>query len=227
MNNINTKKRRGSLTDEAYRRLKKEILENRLPPGAHSLEQDLAKQLGMSRTPVRSAMIKLQEEGLVEVIPRKGMRVLPLSPEDMREIYGVLTCVESEAAALIARQQPGKDKLEVMRKATLDMEAAIKTDDLSAWAEADNRYHRELLGLCPNKRLANIAFTYMDQAHRVRVFTLRLRKKPVQSTRDHKEQLTAIMSGDAEKVRKMYRRHRERAGDELMKILEAYRLYYL
>ena len=64
-----------SLTDEAYGLLKAEILENRMPPGFQALEQDLAQRLNMSRTPVREALIRLQEEGLVEVVPRRGMRV--------------------------------------------------------------------------------------------------------------------------------------------------------
>jgi DNA-binding GntR family transcriptional regulator len=215
---------RSSLTEEAYRHLKREILENRMPPGFQALEAELASRLEMSRTPVREAVIRLQEEGLVEVIRRRGMRVLPLSAGDMREIYQVLTCVESEAAAIVAAQGPTEAELEPLRAATRDMEEALSSDDLEAWAEADHGYHVSLLNLCENKRLVHIAFTHFDQAHRVRMFTLRLRTIPEKSTREHREQVEALQSGNPRLVRDMYRAHRERAAHELIEILETYRL---
>ena len=70
----------GSLVDVAYATMRRRILDNAWPPGLRALEQELAQELGMSRTPVREALIRLRKEGLVEVVPRHGMRVLPVSP---------------------------------------------------------------------------------------------------------------------------------------------------
>ena len=221
------KEQRFSLTDDAYGQLKEEILENRMPPGFQALEQDLALRMNMSRTPIREALIRLQEEGLVEVIPRRGMRVLPLSPSDMREIYEVLACIESEAAAMIAKRKPNRKELGGLERATADMEKALEKDDLDAWARADTRYHRELVRLCNNERLANIANTLMDQAHRVRMFTLRLREKPVRSTQEHRDQVQAFLEGHPDKVRDIYREHREHAAVELMSILQQFNLHNL
>lgn len=224
---VNAKEQRLSLTDEAYARLKEEILENRMPPGFQALEQDLGQRLNMSRTPVREALIRLQDEGLVEVVPRRGMRVLPLSPTDMQEIYEVLTCIEVEAAALLAKRRPSRKELSGLVRATEDMEKALKNSSLDAWAQADNRYHRELVRLCGNKRLTAIANTLMDQAHRVRMFTLRLRKKPVRSTQEHRDQVAAFLGGDPDRVRGIYRKHRENAAAELMTILAQFNLHNL
>lgn len=216
--------KRASLTEVAYRHFKQEILENRMVPGFQALESELAARLSMSRTPVREAVIRLQDEGLVEVIPRRGMRVLPLSPRDMQEIYEVLTCVESEAAAMVATRRPSKAELEPLHAATQKMEEAIAQENLDDWAEADHRYHISLLNLCENKRLVQIAFNHFDQAHRVRMFTLRLRTVPLLSTREHRQQVKALMSGNPTLVREMYRAHRERAAVELVDILEKYHL---
>lgn len=224
---IHAKEQRLSLTDEAYSRLKKEILENRMPPGFQALEQDLGQRLNMSRTPVREALIRLQDEGLVEVVPRRGMRVLPLSPTDMQEIYEVLTCIEVEAAAIVAKRRLSKKELSALVQATEDMEKALENDSLDAWARADNRYHRELVRLCGNKRLTAIANTLMDQAHRVRMFTLRLRDKPVRSTQEHRDQVAAFLGGDPDRIREIYRTHRENAAAELMTILELFNLHNL
>ena len=83
-----------SLVDAAYREIRQRILDNVWPPGHRALEQEVALALGMSRTPVREALMRLAAEGLVEVIPRHGMRVLPVSPADMQEIYQILTALE-------------------------------------------------------------------------------------------------------------------------------------
>ena len=80
--------------DQAYRALKQKILENQLPPGTQLLELEAAALLNMSRTPVREAMVLLGQEGLIAIRPRHGMRVLPISPDDMKEIYEILTALE-------------------------------------------------------------------------------------------------------------------------------------
>ncbi|MGL6180774.1 MAG: GntR family transcriptional regulator, partial [Aestuariivirga sp.] len=89
-----------SSAERAYRALKDLILGNQLPAGSQLLEQEAAQRLGMSRTPVREAMIRLEQDGVVEIRPRHGMRVLPVSSRDMREIYEVLTALESAAAEI-------------------------------------------------------------------------------------------------------------------------------
>ena len=94
---------RPSLVDEAYRALKEAIRENVFPPGYQGSEQEIATRLGMSRTPVHEAIIRLQEEGLVQVLPRRGVLICPISAEDIREIYDVLIAVEGMAAARLGR----------------------------------------------------------------------------------------------------------------------------
>ena len=91
---------------EAYAALRRRILDNVYPPGHQVLESELADELGISRTPMRETMMRLAAEGLVEVVPRHGMRVLPVSPGDMAEIYVVLTALESTAAELLASRRP-------------------------------------------------------------------------------------------------------------------------
>lgn len=213
-----------SLVDLAYEQLKKRILDNQYYPGYQALENEVAEDLGMSRTPVREALIQLKHEGLVELIPRRGMRIVPVVADDMKEIYDVLTSLESMAAELLARKQPDAETLEPMRDATRDMETALKIDDLDAWAAADERFHRALIDLCGNRRLAAMANTVRDQGHRARMVTLRLRDKPSESADEHERVLEAIESGDWQTARDVHYAHRKRASVELTEILEKYRL---
>ncbi|MEY8118627.1 MULTISPECIES: GntR family transcriptional regulator [Falsihalocynthiibacter] len=212
---------------DAYLRLKEEILSNRMPSGFQAPEPEIATLLGMSRTPVREALIKLEAEGLVELIPRRGARVLPVSLEDMAEIYEILTALEPEAAAALARRRPSKEELSGMEQATLEMEKALTANDLDAWADADDRFHRLLLELHGNKRLLAMVSVLFDQAHRARMVTLRMRAIPEDSTRVHREILEGIAAGDEAGVAELFREHRKRASSELLDILKKFRLSVL
>ncbi len=213
-----------SLADEAHAQIRRRILDNVWPPGHRALEQEVALALGMSRTPVREALTRLSGEGLVEVIPRHGMRVLPVSPADMLEIYQILTALEGMACELLARRRPGADALQPLLDATRAMDAALAADDLDGWAAADERFHSGLLELAGNRQLHATVMNYWDRAHRARMFTLRLRPKPVHSTREHREMVERLLAGDADGAARVNRSHRERASRELVAICERFRL---
>lgn len=214
----------GSMADAAHEQIRRRILDNVWPPGHRMLEQEVALALGMSRTPVREAMVRLQGEGLVEVVPRHGMRVLPVSPTDMREIYEVLTALECMAAEQLARRQPDDAELSPLVEATNAMDQALAADDLDGWATADERFHAQLVALAGNRLLQATVMNHWDRAHRARMFSLRLRPKPVNSTREHRALVERIRSGDAEGAARENRAHRERASRELLAIFEHYRL---
>lgn len=216
-----------SRTDAAYLRLKGDIRENRLPPGYMEPEPELAQRLGMSRTPVHEALIRLQAEGLIELVSRRGARVLPISAEDMKEIYEILNALEPEAAARLAARNPSQKEIAPLDAATQDMTNALEKGDFDAWAAADDRFHQTLLNLHGNKRLAAFVGSLLDQAHRARMVTLRLREPPIISTAEHRVILEFLRRGDAEGTRNAFRRHRERTSAELIAILENYRLPHL
>lgn len=213
-----------SLVDTAYEWIRRRILDNVWPPGHRALEQEVALELGMSRTPVREALVRLQNDGLVEVVPRHGMRVLPVSPQDMREIYEVLTALECMAAEIVARRKPGDAELQTLTQATADMDKALARDDLEAWAAADERFHVSLVELSGNRALANTVWNYWDRAHRARMLSLRLRPKPVNSTHEHMQMVERLRAGDVAGAAAVTRAHRERANQELVAIFERFKL---
>ena len=215
---------RPSRTARAYVEIKRRILGNIYPPGFQALEEELATQLGMSRTPVREALIRLEKEGLVEVTPRRGMRVVPVAPDDMAEIYDVLTCLEARAAQRLAARKPSREGIEPMIRAVDEMDAALDRQDLEAWAEADERFHRQLLELSGNRRLADMAFTVADQAHRARMVTLQMRPLPRRSSKDHRRVLDAILAGDADTAYQAHYKHRQDAMKLLLDVLERHKL---
>lgn len=215
--------RRGSLVDEAYAALKAAIRDTVFPPGYRGSEQEIAVRLGMSRTPVHEAIIRLQEDGLVRVLSKRGVLVCPLAPDDIREIYDVVVAVESMAAELLAGlpdsiRTAAADELDA---ATTTMEEALAAGDLGRWAEADELFHRLLVERCGNGRLRRIAQTVTDQAHRTRMLTLRLRPTLAPSAEAHRLLTAALRTGDAGEAHRCARAHRVSARDELVPLIES------
>lgn len=214
--------KRGSLVDEAYAALKQAIRDTVFAPGYQGSEQEIAVRLGMSRTPVHEAIIRLQEDGLVRVLSKRGVLICPLAPQDIREIYEVVIAVESMAAELLAvlpdaARAAVADDLEA---ATAAMDEALARDDLPGWAEADDRFHRLLVEHCGNGRLRRIAQTVTDQAHRARMLTLKLRTKPTGSAQAHRLIIAAVRAGEAGEAHRRARAHRVAARDEIVPLIE-------
>lgn len=178
----------------------------------------------MSRTPVREALVRLEEEGLCQIIPRRGVRVKAFSAEDMREIYELLCCLEAKAVERLASREPRAAALRKLEHAVAGMEAALGADQLKRWAAADARFHKLLFELSGNRRLKEMGLSLLEQTHRVRMFTLRLRQKPFRSTADHRALIERIRVGDGRGARELNWHHREQAASELLRLLEQYQL---
>lgn len=209
-----------SNTRRAADDLRRMIFTGVLGPGTDHLESELADLLGMSRTPVREAILLLQAQGLVEMRPRKGMRVLALSPADMRDIYDVLTELESLAADRAARFGYDPSELEPLGGAIADMDAALARDDRDAWSEADDRFHSELVRLGQNHRVQAVAGMMVDQVRRARATTLHLRPLPTKSNEDHRKVYEAIRAGDPNTARRVHHAHRTHAKEMLLGLLD-------
>lgn len=211
---------RVSFVDRAYDVLRSRILDNYYQPSQQVLEHELAASLNMSRTPVREALVRLQNEGFVRLIPRHGMRVVPLSLADLREMYEVLTALEVTAVERLIKAGAEPSKLEPLDLALDQMDAALAAKDIDAWVAADERFHRTLIEIAGNARLAAMAFSVWEQGHRARTATVRFRPSLKQSNTEHRSLLNAIRRGDIEAARDHHRKHRARTGDEIIAVLE-------
>jgi DNA-binding GntR family transcriptional regulator len=211
---------RRSMVDEAYRLLKHQIIHNELPPGFRALEAELALKLGTSRTPVREALIRLEGEGFVEVIPRRGMRVKALSRRDVREINEVLSFLEAAAAERLALRRPNAEEMARLEQAITAMDEALEKDDLTAWSAADYHFHWLLVELCGNRHLTETAQLFLDKAHRLRLLTTPLREKPVYSNVNHAAVVEAIRRGDAQTALDIHRAHKRRWSHEMAGIVD-------
>ncbi|MEM7471756.1 MAG: GntR family transcriptional regulator [Pseudomonadota bacterium] len=213
-----------SSSSQALERLRELIFSGQLGAGSDHLESELAESLGMSRTPVREALLVLEGQGLVDVRPRKGVRIRPLSPTDMAEIYDILTELESLAAANAAEAGYDRAALEPLEQIINQMEMALEQNDRGAWARADDAFHAELVRLGGNSRIEGIAQMMSDQVRRARLVTLHMRPVPTRSNEDHRAVLTAIRKGDADTAARVHHAHRSAAKKVIVELLETHHL---
>jgi DNA-binding GntR family transcriptional regulator len=216
--------RRKNLVDDAYATLRRRIIENHFDADRPILEEQLALSLGMSRTPIREALARLEAEGMVTILPRRGMMVRPLTALYVKEVNEVLASLEAQAAERLARRRPSSAEVAILDAAIADMDAALASDDMPAWAAADYRFHAAIIDLCGNSLLAETARRFLDQAHRFRLLTLDLRGRPVYSNANHAAVVEAIRRGDAETAAEIHWSHKRRWGRELDQLIEAARL---
>lgn len=213
-----------SNSQRAYQAMRDMIFSGELAPGSDHLESEMATRLGVSRTPVREAALMLESQGLLELRPRKGVRILPVSPDDMAEIYDVLTELECLAARNAAEKRLTDKSLQTLTNAIESMELAVSAGDLEQWAQSDDAFHRELVRLGGNSRVTAIFEMMNDQVRRARAVTLFMRDMPVQSNEDHRQVYEAIKAGDAKRAGEVHRSHRQNAKQMMLDLLQKHRL---
>ncbi len=220
---------RRSLAEDAYLRLKEDILHNVFPPEFQATEVEMANRLAMSRTPMREALMRLQSEGLIEVTPRRGLRVLPIYPADLREIYELLCSLEATAAELFAKRRLPENAPEFreMEETNEQMKAALERGDRLGWAEMDEKFHRLIVEHCGNNRIRRVILNVWDQSHRARIFTAPLRPAPTESYKEHRSVMEAIKRGDDRVAYEIHWAHRHRGMVLILKLLEEHEVGHL
>jgi DNA-binding GntR family transcriptional regulator len=191
-----------------------------LPPGQMVLEQEVSEALRMSRTPVREALVRLGADGLVDLVPRHGFLVMRLVADVLQEIYEIVEGLEGIGVTLTAERitDGGVKALQGLIEAS---ELALARDDLIAWAELDDQFHRTLLHLSGNERLASLAEIYNVHLYRARLFTLHLRPGLSRSIHEHRQLVEYIGHHDARRAIDLYLTHRRRSQNEILTIIRA------
>jgi DNA-binding GntR family transcriptional regulator len=209
-----------SLVDHVYNEIQNKILYNVWGTGYHALEQELAEELKVSRTPVREALIRLQRDGLVKVVPRHGMRVLPISLTDIQEIHEILTSLEGLAVQLAAARPLTPKELELLESPIRRMNEAHSKSDIKAWAQADEDFHCNLVELSGNRILTEVVDNFWSRAKRARLTMLSMRTNTADSIQEHARLVEAIRNGESAKAREILEDHRKRGITNLKKLME-------
>ena len=157
------------LRDVVFNTLRQAILRGELKPGERLMEVQLANKLGVSRTPIREAIRKLELEGLVLMIPRKGAEVADITEKSLMDVLEVRKALEELAVQLCCDKITGKE-IEELHRAADDFRRILKTsDDVTEIAEADVRFHDIIYLATGNQKLIQILNNLREQMYRYRV----------------------------------------------------------
>ena len=156
------------LRDVVFKTLRQAILKGELEPGERLMEIQLAERLGVSRTPIREAIRKLELEGLVLMIPRKGAEVARISENNLRDVLEVRRTLE-ELAVDLACQRMTEDELEELKKTQELFAQAIREGDAMRIAQTEERYHEIIYGSTKNEKLVQILNNLREQMYRYRL----------------------------------------------------------
>lgn len=154
----------GSLAGQAYRMLEQQLVTLRLPPGELTGEKDLVELAGIGRTPVREAIQKLSAEGLLQVLPRKGLMVTPLRRSDLTQIIEARRVLE-RLMVVKAAERATPDQRQALRILAAHIETA--SDDLEGFFRLDQRLDELLQGACCNRYLVNALAAMHSQCRRL------------------------------------------------------------
>ncbi|HEU0102467.1 MAG TPA: GntR family transcriptional regulator [Mycobacteriales bacterium] len=197
------------------RRLRTAILAGELRPGERLRPNELATRLGVSPTPLREALFRLEADGLVESVPHKGTRVTPLTRSSLTQLYELRLLLEPLALGK-ALDRLAEVDLDAVRASHERLVALEQAPDLLAREEAHRAFHHTLLVGCASPWLLSLTDSFSVHSSRYRLLSLDARGGHAAANLEHESLLTAFLAGDAPRATELLRAHIERTLDLVM-----------
>ena len=194
------------LRDVVFNTLRQAILRGELKPGERLMEIKLANKLGVSRTPIREAIRKLELEGLVLIIPRRGAEVAQITEKSLRDVLEVRRSLEALSVRL-ACERMGAQGLSELKKAEEDLEKVLGHDDITVVAEADVAFHDVIYLATDNQRLIQLLSNFREQMYRYRAEYLKRKECHPKLLEEHREIIRAIENSEVEQATRITCQH--------------------
>ena len=208
------------LRDVVFNTLRQAILKGELKPGERLMEIALAEKLGVSRTPIREAMRKLELEGLVVMIPRRGAEVANITEKDLNDVLEVRIALENVAIEKACTRMSEED-MGRLWLAAKEFEHTMAEGNLVRLAEADVVFHEIIYRASDNKRLNQVLNNLREQIYRYRVDYLKEEETRNVLVKEHEELTKAIRQRDVKKAQEISFRHIENQRRAIIQSIEA------
>lgn len=195
--------------------LRNAIASGTLSPGERLMENQLAEQLRVSRTPVREAIRKLEQEGFVVMVPRRGTYVADISIRDINEIFEIRTALEVLAAGLAAERMT-EENLEQLERLLVEIGQLIDSGDTQELVEADCRFHDILYNSTHNRTLANIINNLREKFTPLRTISYAYPGRAKPSLEEHRRLVEALAQRNASLAQQLARKHMEKSEQNLL-----------
>lgn len=209
-----------SLREEVYESLRRSILHGKLKAGQRLIEETLADQVGISRTPVREAFHKLERDELLIRLPKGGFAVKEFTRADVEEIFGIRSALESYAAYL-ATEQITPDRISELEKKVEETEKTLEKGENEKVAQLHTEFHNLLYKSCRSKKLFEMINNYADYFYRYRTALIRSTENGFKySFEDHRRMLEAMKKKNPKLVERLVRKHLERGKELVLKEID-------
>ena len=212
------------LRELVFESLREAIISGKLGPGERLMEIQMAEEMGVSRTPVREAIRKLELEGLVVMIPRKGAYVAGLSLKDIADVFEIRGALEGLAAELAA-ERITEEELEELERHLIKYSEETETGNLSKVVETDTDFHSLIYKASRNNRLSQIINNLREQIQRFRTTSLSYPGRMKIALEEHRKIVEAISMRDGELARKIAQEHIENAENSMMSMVQQDKKY--
>ena len=189
-----------------FRKLREAILIGRFQPGQRLRERELVSRMGVSRTPIREALRKLELEGLITTVPYKGPTVTRPTPDSARQLYETRAALEGQATALFTKRADAM-AIERLRALIKESERALARHNPAGVLAANNALHDEIAAGCGNELLQSLITNLRDRVVLLRVESLSYPGRRSRSIAEHKAILRMIERGDADGARALVEEH--------------------
>ena len=200
--------------------LRDAIVKGTLKPGERLMEIKLAEELGVSRTPVREAVRKLELEGYVIMIQRRGTYVANMSIRDINEIFEIRTALESLSNGLAA-ERITEEELEQLQRLLVTIGGYIKSGDMEKIVETDIEFHELLYKAARNNRLVGIISNLREQLTRFRTISMSFPGRIETTLEEHRAIVEAIAQGDVKAAKRAAERHMDQSEKTLLQAIES------
>lgn len=207
------------IRDVVYEYLRTAIINDLIKPGERLVEKDYAEKFNISRTPVREALRKLEIEGLVENIPRKGDIVKGIDLKDMLEIFAIRQALEP-LIVKTAIENLTQDDIVNLQEIVDKMDASAHNNDTETLLDAFQAFNDILIIASKMPRLSAILSQLKDYLSRFRTMSLSNNTRRIQAINEHKEILQAIMKGDNEQAEQLVATHLASARQSLLEKMQ-------
>lgn len=195
--------------------IREAIINGTFAPGERLMEIQMADEMGVSRTPVREAIRKLEMEGFVVMIPRRGTYVSNMSIRDINDVYEIRISLDTLAAGLAA-ERISDEELEELQRLLVKVGNAIEENDMAKVVEADIEFHDVLYKASRNERLRNIINNLREQITVIRGVSMRYPGRLKDTQEEHRRLVESIAARNVEKSQEAARIHLENAERTLM-----------
>ena len=213
------------LRDVVFETLRQKILKGELKPGERLIEVALAQRLGVSRTPVREAIHKLEQEGLVVMAPRKGAQVATISAQSVRDVLEVRKAMECLAVCLAISRITPQERI-ALRQAEEAFAAASRGNDLRLIAQKDEEFHKVIYMATKNPKLDMLLNNLREQMYRYRFEYIKDANMREDLRREHREITDAIIKGECERAKAAISIHIDNQEENILKIRSQFVPYY-